>query len=65
MGVRAAAIQFGNLVGAAAGGAALAAGGYHLWSLMAGALFALATTPHLRRLRVTAHRRVVTVRAAT
>jgi len=47
MGVRAATAQFGYLVGAAVGGAALAAGGYELLVISLGALFALGTAPHL------------------
>jgi predicted MFS family arabinose efflux permease len=47
MGVRAATGQFGYLVGAAAGGAALAATGYELLAFSLAALFALGTIPHL------------------
>jgi predicted MFS family arabinose efflux permease len=47
MGVRAATGQFGYLVGAAVGGAALAAGGYELLAVSLAALFALGTVPHL------------------
>ena len=47
MGVRAATGQFGYLVGAAIGGAALAAGGYELLAIALGSLFALGTVPHL------------------
>jgi MFS transporter, DHA1 family, inner membrane transport protein len=47
MGVRAATGQFGYLVGAAVGGAALAAGGYELLAISLAALFALGTVPHL------------------
>jgi MFS transporter, DHA1 family, inner membrane transport protein len=48
MGLRAAAVQFGYLLGAAAGGAALAAGGYGLLGATLGALFLLGVAPHLR-----------------
>ena len=47
MGVRAATGQFGYLVGAAVGGAALAVGGYDLLVMSLAALFALGTVPHL------------------
>ena len=47
MGVRAATGQFGYLVGAAAGGAALAAGGYELLVVALAALFTLGTVPHV------------------
>jgi predicted MFS family arabinose efflux permease len=47
MGVRAATGQFGYLLGAAVGGAALAAGGYHLLVVSLAALFALGTVPHV------------------
>jgi len=47
MGVRAATGQFGYLVGAAVGGAALAARGYELLAISLAALFALGTVPHL------------------
>jgi predicted MFS family arabinose efflux permease len=47
MGVRAATAQFGYLLGAAVGGAALAAGGYELLAISLAALFALGTVPHL------------------
>jgi DHA1 family inner membrane transport protein len=47
MGVRAASGQFGYLLGAAVGGAALAAGGYELLGISLSALFALGTVPHL------------------
>lgn len=46
-GVRAATGQFGYLIGAAVGGAALAAGGYELLGASLSALFALGTVPHL------------------
>ena len=52
MSVRAAAIEFGYLLGAASGGAALAAGGYGLLGVTLGALFLLAVAPHLRISRV-------------
>ena len=48
-GVRAAAIQLGYFVGAAVGGAALAAGGYEAMGLAFAALFVGASVPHLRR----------------
>jgi predicted MFS family arabinose efflux permease len=48
MGLRAAAVQFGYLLGAASGGAALAAGGYGLLGATLGFLFLLGVTPHLR-----------------
>ena len=54
MALRAAAMQFGNLAGAAAGGAAIAAGGYRSLGLMTGALFALAVAPHVWRRRAAA-----------
>ena len=47
MGVRAATGQFGYLVGAAVGGAALAAGGYEMLGVALAALFVLGTIPHL------------------
>ena len=47
MGVRAATGQFGYLVGAAVGGAALAIGGYELLVIALGSLFVLGTIPHL------------------
>jgi predicted MFS family arabinose efflux permease len=47
MSLRAAAIQFGYLLGAASGGAALAAGGFALLGATLGALFLLAIAPHL------------------
>jgi predicted MFS family arabinose efflux permease len=47
MGVRAATGQFGYLIGAAVGGAALAAGGYELLGISLSALFVLGTVPHL------------------
>lgn len=46
-GVRTAAIQLGYFVGAAVGGAALAAGGYSAVGLAFAGLFACATVPHL------------------
>jgi predicted MFS family arabinose efflux permease len=48
MSLRAAAIQFGYLLGAASGGAALAAGGYGLLGATLGILFLLGVAPHLR-----------------
>lgn len=50
MGVRASTGQLGYLLGGAAGGAALAAGGYPALGLTLAALFALGTTPHIRTL---------------
>jgi predicted MFS family arabinose efflux permease len=50
MGLRAAAVQFGYLLGAAAGGAALAVGGYGLLGATIGTLFLLGVAPHLRPL---------------
>src|SRR5215213_4531854 len=47
MRLRAAASQFGYLVGAVAGGVALAAGGYGALGLAFAALFALAAFPHI------------------
>src|ERR671923_3158 len=49
--IRAAAIQFGYLLGAAIGGAALAAGGYAGMGAVLSALFALAIVPHLAAAR--------------
>src|SRR5919108_821529 len=49
--IRAAAIQFGYLLGAAIGGAALAAGGYAGMGTVLSALFALAIVPHLAAAR--------------
>src|SRR5215211_1209530 len=48
MGLRAAAVQFGYLLGAAAGGGALATGGYGLLGATLGVLFLLGVAPHLR-----------------
>jgi DHA1 family inner membrane transport protein len=48
MGLRAAAVQFGYLLGAASGGAALAAGGFGLLGATLGVLFLLGVAPHLR-----------------
>ncbi len=50
MGLRAAAVQFGYLVGGASGGAALAVGGYGLLGATLGILFLLGVAPHLRPL---------------
>lgn len=50
MGLRAAAVQFGYLLGAACGGAALAIGGYGLLGATLGILFLLGVAPHLRPL---------------
>jgi predicted MFS family arabinose efflux permease len=58
MGIRAATGQFGYLLGAAVGGAALAAGGYQLLVVSLAALFALGTVPHVTAiLSRTRHRR--------
>jgi predicted MFS family arabinose efflux permease len=48
MSLRAAAVQFGYLLGAASGGAALAAGGFGLLGATLGVLFLLGVAPHLR-----------------
>ena len=48
MSVRAAATQFGYLVGAGLGGLALAAGGYSLLGVVLATLFVLAVVPYLR-----------------
>lgn len=48
-GVRTAAMQFGYLVGASAGGVALALGGYAALGLTLGVLMAAAAVPHLDR----------------
>jgi DHA1 family inner membrane transport protein len=50
MSLRAAAVQFGYLLGGASGGAALAAGGYGLLGATLGVLFLLGVAPHLRSL---------------
>lgn len=47
MGVRASTAQFGYLLGAGLGGAALAAGGYALLGMTLSALFTLGTAPHI------------------
>jgi MFS transporter, DHA1 family, inner membrane transport protein len=47
MSLRAAAVQFGYLLGAASGGAALAAGGYGLLGATVAVLFLLGVAPHL------------------
>lgn len=58
MSVRAAALQFGYLLGAAIGGIAVASGGYGVLGATLGTMFVLATVPHvlthhsLRRRRV-------------
>jgi predicted MFS family arabinose efflux permease len=52
MSLRAAAVQFGYLLGAASGGAALAAGGYGLLGATLGVLFLLGVAPHLRHASV-------------
>ena len=56
MALRAAAMQFGNLAGAAAGGVAIATGGYRALGFMTGGLFALAVAPHVWRRRTAPHR---------
>ena len=48
-GVRTAAMQFGYLIGAAAGGVALAVGGYAALGVTLGVLMLAAATPHLDR----------------
>jgi MFS transporter, DHA1 family, inner membrane transport protein len=48
MSLRAAAVQFGYLLGAASGGAALAAGGFGVLGATLGVLFLLGVAPHLR-----------------
>lgn len=48
MSLRAATVQFGYLLGAASGGAALAAGGFGLLGAAIGVLFLLGVVPHLR-----------------
>ena len=40
-------MQLGNLAGAAAGGAAIATGGFPALGVLAGGLFALGAAPHL------------------
>jgi MFS transporter, DHA1 family, inner membrane transport protein len=47
MSVRTAAVQFGYLIGALVGGAALAAGGYVALGYALGALYAVAAVPHV------------------
>jgi MFS transporter, DHA1 family, inner membrane transport protein len=47
MGARTAAVQYGYLLGAVAGGAAFALGGYRALGLALGALYALAVVPHV------------------
>ena len=47
--IRAAVLQFGYLIGTAAGGAALAAGGYPGFGVAMAAMFAAAAAPHLLR----------------
>jgi predicted MFS family arabinose efflux permease len=53
MGIRAAAVQLGYLLGAGLGGMALAAGGYGALGSLLALLFLLAVVPHLR-IRATA-----------
>lgn len=62
MRIRAAATQFGYLIGAAVGGAALAAGGYRALGLTFATLFLLAAAPHL--LALAQRRRVARVASA-
>jgi predicted MFS family arabinose efflux permease len=57
MGVRAATGQFGYLVGAAVGGAALAAGGYEMLGFSLATLFVLGTIPHLTAVVLEARKR--------
>jgi MFS transporter, DHA1 family, inner membrane transport protein len=64
MGIRAAAMQFGNLAGAAAGGVAIATGGYRALGFMTAALFALAVAPHVWRPRAAPHGRWAAAAAA-
>jgi predicted MFS family arabinose efflux permease len=52
MSIRAATIQFGMVVGAALGGAALAAGGYGLLGAVLSILFAAGAVPHLAAARL-------------
>ena len=52
MSVRAAAVQFGYLIGAGLGGAALAFGGYAALGLTFGVLFVAGTAPHVLAARV-------------
>ncbi|MGH2734268.1 MAG: MFS transporter [Actinomycetota bacterium] len=51
MGVRSAALQFGYVVGAGAGGLAISVGGYPAFGVLLGVLYAAATIPHLGVLR--------------
>ena len=51
MSIRAAAMQLGIVIGAALGGAALAAGGYALLGAVLSILFAAGAAPHLAQLR--------------
>jgi hypothetical protein len=56
MSVRAAANQFGYLLGAAAGGIAIAAAGFSALGLVLGGLFVLGAVAHMpRRRRATVH----------
>lgn len=48
MGFRTASVQFGYLLGAVAGGVALAGGGYPALGICLGALYLLAAAPHVR-----------------
>jgi predicted MFS family arabinose efflux permease len=54
MSIRAAAMQLGIVIGAALGGAALAAGGYALLGAVLSILFAAGAAPHLAQLRSSA-----------
>ena len=55
-GLRTAAAQFGSLIGVAAGGAALSAGGYGALGVVLGTLFLLAAAPHAIALGASAAR---------
>jgi MFS transporter, DHA1 family, inner membrane transport protein len=57
MGVRAATGQLGYLLGAAVGGASLAAGGYELLGFALAGLFTLGTIPHVAAISGTSQRR--------
>jgi predicted MFS family arabinose efflux permease len=48
MSVRTAAVQYGYLLGAVVGGAALALGGYRALGVALGGLYVLGAVPHLR-----------------
>ncbi|MGH2734978.1 MAG: MFS transporter [Actinomycetota bacterium] len=51
MGVRSAALQFGYVVGAGAGGLAISMGGYPALGVLLGVLYAAATVPHIAATR--------------